>query len=85
MNKPATASDMSARKLKLIKVGNSTGVILPRAVLDRLRVSQGDALFLSESPQGFSLSAHDPEFADAMSAAEDIMREDRDILAVLSR
>ena len=85
MNKPVTDSDMSARKLKLIKVGNSTGVILPRAVLERLRVSQGDALFLSESPHGFNLSAHDPDFADAMGAAEEIMREDRDILAVLAK
>lgn len=85
MNKHVTDGDMRAKKLKLIKVGNSTGVILPRAVLDRLRVSQGDALFLNESPQGYSLSAHDPDFADAMGAAEEIMREDRDILAVLAR
>lgn len=85
MNKPITVSDMRTRKLKLIKVGNSTGVILPRAVLERLRVSLGDALFLNESPQGYTLSAHDPDFAEAMGAAEDIMREDRDILAVLAR
>jgi putative addiction module antidote len=85
MNKPIVDSDLRAKKLKLIKVGNSTGVILPRAVLERLRVSQGDALFLNESPQGYSLSAHDPDFVEAMSAAEEIMREDRDILAVLAR
>jgi putative addiction module antidote len=75
----------NTKKLKLIKIGNSTGVILPRAVLERLRVALGDSLFLNEAPQGYSLSAHDPDFAEAMGTAEDIMREDRDILAVLAR
>lgn len=75
MNKP----------LKLIKIGNSTGVILPKEVLSRLRVGQGDEVFLSEAPNGFSLSANNPDFAMAMTAAEEIMREDRDILAVLAR
>lgn len=75
MNKP----------LKLIKIGNSTGVILPKEVLARLRVGQGDEVFLSEAPGGYALSAHNADFADAMAAAEEIMREDRDILAVLAR
>lgn len=73
------------KELKIIKVGNSTGVLLPKEVLDKLRVSLGDKLFLSETPTGFSVSAHDPEFAETMAAAEVIMREDRDILAVLAR
>ncbi len=75
MNKP----------LKLIKIGNSTGVILPKDVLARLRVGQGDEVFLSEAPGGFALSANNPDFAEAMALAEEIMREDRDILAVLAR
>lgn len=73
------------KSLKLIKIGNSTGVILPKEVLARLRVAQGDEVFLSEAPGGFSLSANTPDFAEAMAAAEEIMREDRDILAVLAR
>ena len=75
MNKP----------LKLIKIGNSTGVILPKEVLARLRVGQGDELFLTDAPGGYPLTAHNADFAEAMAAAEDIMREDRDILAVLAR
>lgn len=73
------------KRLKLIKIGNSTGVILPKEVLARLRVALGDEVFLSESQTGFTLSAHNAEFAEAMTAAEEIMREDRDILAVLAR
>lgn len=76
MNKP----------LKLIPIGNSTGAVLPREVLDRLRVSRGDQLYLTESPDGsYRLSAFDPEFARQMEMAESIMREDRDILHVLAK
>jgi len=75
MNKP----------LKLIKIGNSTGVILPKEVLARLKVEQGEAVYLTEAPEGFRLTASDPDFAEAMAAAEQIMRDDRDILKVLAQ
>ena len=75
MNKP----------LKLIKVGNSTGVILPKDVLARLRVELGDELFLSESEGGYRLTPNDPDFAEAMAKAEEIMKDDRDILHVLAQ
>ncbi|CAN5468844.1 transcriptional regulator [soil metagenome] len=81
MNKPLKHS----RKLKLIKIGNSVGVILPKEVLATLRVGQGDEVYLNDAPHGFVMSARDPDFAKAMSEAEEIMREDRDILAVLAR
>ena len=54
-------------------------------MLTKLRVSQGDTLYLSETPTGYTLSATNPEFVDAMKKAEEIMREDRDILAVLAK
>lgn len=75
MNKP----------LKLIKVGNSTGVILPKDVLARLRVEQGDELFLSEAEGGYRITPNNPDFAEAMAKAEEIMKEDRDILHVLAQ
>jgi putative addiction module antidote len=73
------------KSLKLIKIGNSTGVILPKDVLNHLRLATGDEVFVREMPGAVSLSAHDPAFAEAMTAAEEIMRDDRDILAVLAR
>jgi putative addiction module antidote len=76
MNKP----------LKLIRIGNSTGVILPKEVLARLRVEQGDSLFLSEAANGaYRLSASSEDLERQMSAAEQIMKEDRDILRVLAK
>lgn len=76
MNKP----------LKLIKIGNSTGIILPKDVLARMNVEQGDEIYLSESADGrLSLDRYDAEFARQMEMAEQIMREDRDILRVLAK
>jgi putative addiction module antidote len=73
------------KPVKLIKIGNSVGVILPKDVLARLRVELGDELFLTEGRGNFTLSAADTDFIEAMNAAEEIMREDRDILAVLAK
>ena len=72
-------------ELKIVKIGNSMGVVLPRDMLARLRVELGDKLFVGEAPGGYMLSATDSDFVEAMTAAEGIMREDRDILAVLAR
>ena len=76
---------MSA-KTKLIRIGNSTGVIVPKEVLSRMRVQQGDELHFVERPNGeFAIGKYDPEFARAMELAEEIMHEDRDILRVLAK
>ena len=76
MNKP----------LKLIPIGNSTGAVFPKDVLARLRVDRGDQLYLTEAPDGsFRLTAYDADFARQMDLAEQIMREDRDILRALAK
>ena len=72
-------------KLKVTRIGNSAGVVLPKEVLARLRVGLGDALHLTEAPDGVRLTAHDPDFAATMELAEEIMREDRNILRELSK
>jgi putative addiction module antidote len=66
--------------LKLTTVGNSTGVILPRELLERLRVGKGDALCVVETQDGIQLTPYNPEFAAQMDAAEKVMRQDRDVL-----
>ena len=71
--------------LKITKIGNSAGVILPKEVLARLRVGLGDSLYVSEAPDGIRLTANNPDFEAKMALAEQIMREDRDILRVLAQ
>ena len=71
-------------KVKVTTVGNSTGIVLPKEVLERLRVSRGDMLHIIETPRGVELTAYDPEFEAQMEVAERVMREDRDVLRKLS-
>ena len=79
---------MSQRKTitaKVTTVGNSTGIVLPKEVLAKLRVDKGDELCFMETPDGFKLTPYDPEFAEIMEAAEQVMREDRDVLRALAK
>lgn len=66
--------------LKVTTVGNSAGVVLPKEILQRLRVDKGDVLYVLETPNGVELTAYNPEFAAQMDVAEQVMREDRDVL-----
>ena len=71
-------------KLKVTTVGNSTGVILPKELLEKLRIGKGDTLYVTETPRGVELSPYDEEFASQMEIAESIMREVRDVLRKLA-
>lgn len=70
--------------LKITTVGNSAGVVLPREILERLHVEKGDSLYALETPNGIELTPYNPEFAKQMDAAEQVMREDRDVLRKLA-
>ena len=71
--------------LKITRIGNSAGVILPKELLAKLRSGVGDMLYVTETPDGIRITAADPSFEERMAVAEQIMREDRDILRVLAR
>jgi putative addiction module antidote len=70
--------------LKLTTVGNSVGVVLPRELMAKLRVSKGDSLYVTETQRGVELSPYRPDFARQMNVAEDIMRENRNVLKKLA-
>lgn len=72
------------RKLKITTIGNSTGIILPKEILEKLRVSKGDTLFAIETSKGIELTPFNPEVAEQMKLAEQVMREDRDALRKLA-
>ncbi len=76
---------MAINTLKITTVGNSVGIVLPRAILERLRVEKGDVLYATEIPDGIELRPYDPEFAEQMKVAEKVMREDRDALRQLAK
>ena len=71
--------------LKLRKIGNSVGVIVPQELLTALHVGQGDTLYLTEAPDGFRLTPYDPEFERQMTFARKIMKRDRNLLRALAK
>ncbi|UNK42880.1 AbrB/MazE/SpoVT family DNA-binding domain-containing protein [Luteimonas sp. S4-F44] len=71
--------------LKLTRIGNSVGVVLPKDILSRLNLEAGDAVYLSESPDGYRLSPYDPEFERQMEVARKVMKRRRAALRELAK
>ncbi|MCY7374601.1 MAG: hypothetical protein LH472_01350 [Pyrinomonadaceae bacterium] len=71
-------------KLKVVTIGNSVGVVLSKEILEKLRVQKGDSVFAIETSKGIELTPYNPELAEQMKLAEQVMREDRDALRKLA-
>lgn len=67
------------------KIGNSTGVILPKEVVARLKIKKGDSVYLTETAEGYTLSPYDPEFEAQMVAARKGMAKYRNALHELAK
>jgi putative addiction module antidote len=72
-------------EVKVTSIGNSTGIILTKEVLGRLKVSKGDRLFLTETSEGYQLTPYDAKFLKQMKLAQKVMKEDRDVLHALAK
>jgi len=73
-------------ELKLRKVGNSVGVVLPKEVLAYLKIGEGDTVCVSEAPDGsLRVSPSSAEFNRQMEAAEDVIRRYRNTLRELAK
>jgi len=77
MNKP----------LKLIPIGNSTGVIIPKELLQMLGAEAGDSLFPVRTPGGLELrrSDSDSAFEEQMAVAREVMARRRKALSELAK
>jgi putative addiction module antidote len=71
--------------LKVTKVGNSAGLLLPKEALAKLRVEQGDTVYLTETADGFRITPYDPEFERQMGLARMLMKKHRKALRELAR
>lgn len=72
-------------KLKIRKIGNSLGVVLPKDVIDQLKVKEGDTLDVLPTATGVTLSVSDEEVDKLMQMAERIMDENREVLRALAK
>jgi putative addiction module antidote len=73
-------------KLRLTKIGNSTGLILPKELLTRLGLEQGDEVVLSEGPdQSITVTPYSDDDEETMRVAREAMKEYRNTLRVLAK
>jgi putative addiction module antidote len=74
-----------AATLKVRKIGNSLGLILPKEAADRLHVGEDDTLHYVVDRDGLHLTPYDPEFDSAMEAFEETRRKYRNALRALAK
>ena len=73
-------------EVKLRKVGNSVGLVLPKEALAHLKVEEGDTVSLTESADGsLRLSPTKDEVSRQMEVVQDIMKRYRNTLLELAK
>lgn len=86
MNEQARNPDIEGYLLQVKKVGNSLGLILPKELLARLRLKEGDKLHVVEQTErGVKLSPYDPKHAKAMELARRSFRKYADTYKALAK
>jgi putative addiction module antidote len=71
--------------LKITKIGNSAGVILPKELLAHLNAAAGDNLSVVLTSRGIELSAAEADFDAQMAAAREVMARRKQALRELAK
>ena len=66
-------------------IGNSAGATIPKAMLERYRLAEGDRVHLVETEDGILLTPFDPTFADAMVVYEEGAKKYRNAMRELAK
>jgi putative addiction module antidote len=72
-------------KVKIRKIGNSLGAILPVDTLNAHHLEEGDELMISVDAEGIRLTPFDPDFVDSLEAARAGMKKYRNALKELAK
>lgn len=71
--------------LTVTSLGEELAITLSKEAIAMLKVQKGDTLFLTAAPDGFfRIVPHHHDFQGQMTLAEQLQREDRDILRALA-
>jgi len=73
------------KRTKIRKIGNSYGVLIPKAMLDRLQVREGEAVYLVERTDGLEVRVGDPEFERQADALREGMRRYKNAMRELAK
>jgi putative addiction module antidote len=73
-------------ELKLRKVGNSVGLVLPKEALAHLKVDEGDMVCVTDSADGsLRVSPTSAEVTRQLAVAQDVIRRYRNTLRELAK
>lgn len=73
------------KKVTARRMGGSIGTTLPKEMVDRLGIEEGDELTVLETSRGLLITPYDPEFEEAMAVYERGARRYRNALRELAR
>ena len=86
MNERPGNKEIEGYLLQIKKVGNSLGLILPKELLARLKLKEGDKFYVVEQTErGIKLTPYDPKHAEAMEFARRSFREYADAYKALAK
>lgn len=86
MNERPNDSEMEGYLLQIKKVGNSLGLILPKELLARLKLKEGDKFHIVEQTErGIKLTPYDPKHAKGMEIARRSFRKYADTYKALAK
>jgi putative addiction module antidote len=86
MNERPNSPEIEGHLLQIKKIGNSLGLILPRELLARLKLKEGDKFYVVEQTErGIKLSPYDPKHAEAMDIARRSFRKYADTYKALAK
>lgn len=86
MNERSGSANIEGHVLQIKKVGNSLGLILPKELLARLKLSEGDKFHIVEQTErGIKLSPYDPKHTRAMELARRSFRKYADTYKALAK
>lgn len=71
--------------LKITKIGNSAGIVLPKELLSQLGAEVGGTLSVVTTPRGIELSVEEPDFEAQMAAAREVMARRKQALRELAK
>lgn len=73
-------------ELKIRKIGNSYGVVLPKEALQHLKVEEGQSLYLTEAPEdSYRVVKGDDAFQSQMAEAEELIKRYRNTFRELAK
>lgn len=71
--------------LKLTAIGTSTGAVIPKEMLTRLKVGKGDTLYAIETAEGYLITPYDPAIEEQLQAGREFMKEYRETFKALAK